>query len=278
MNFKVIAGAGALVWMAAVVPAGAADIPSAPIVKAPVMVPATQSWYGFYIGGNAGYGWGRDSTTFTPDAFFLPLVLSSGIPLTNTGSSRGFVGGITYGSNYQFNSIVVGLDSDFDFSDIKRSATFNGAVAGIPFTNTTSQKLDWFSTTRVRAGFLIDPHWLLFAAGGLASGRAEASSNTTVNVAGGCLVPGNCPFGSVAKNLWGWTVGGGIEYASGPWQFRAEYLHYDLGNLTFTVRDPLLPFNVIGASTRFSGDIVRGSITYRFNWTLLGLLFGTDHL
>src|SRR5215831_2962623 len=98
MNFKVIAGAGALVWMAAVVPASAADIPSAPIVKAPVMVPVTQNWYGFYIGGNVGYGWGRDSTTFTPDTFFLPLVLAAGIPTTSSGNSRGFVGGITYGS------------------------------------------------------------------------------------------------------------------------------------------------------------------------------------
>src|SRR5262249_12523406 len=160
---------------------------------------------------------GRQSTDFTPDAFFLPLVLASSVA-TNASNPKGFVGGISYGSNYQFNSIVVGFDSDFDFSDIKRSQTFNGVLAGVPFVSTTSTKLDWFSTTRARAGFLIDPHWMLFAAGGLATGRAEASAATTASVAGGCLVPGNCPFGSVAKNLWGWTAGGGIEYANGPWQ------------------------------------------------------------
>jgi hypothetical protein len=52
-----IAGAGALVWMAAVSPSGAADISPAPIVKAPVMVAASESLYGFDLHGD--YGWGK---------------------------------------------------------------------------------------------------------------------------------------------------------------------------------------------------------------------------
>ena len=39
-----------------------------------------------------------------------------------------------------------------------------------------------------------------------------------------------------------------------------------------------VPLNVINASVHERGDMVRGAITYRFNWTLLGLLFGTDRL
>ena len=73
MKRWVIAGAGVLAWMAAVSSAGAADIP-APVVKAPIAVPAKQSWYGFYIGANGGYAWGNNSVEFGPEARheFLP--------------------------------------------------------------------------------------------------------------------------------------------------------------------------------------------------------------
>ena len=138
MKRWVIAGAGVLVWMAAVSPSGAADIPAAPMVKAPIAVPATQSWYGFYIGGNAGYAWGRTSIGYTADAFYGPLLLAAGVPGTLAGNPKGFLGGITYGSNYQINRIVIGLASDFDFSDIKASQNLNGTVNGLPFTVTAA--------------------------------------------------------------------------------------------------------------------------------------------
>jgi outer membrane immunogenic protein len=277
MKLKVIAGAGALVWMSAVSPVLAADIPAAPIVKAPVVVPG-QSWYGSFIGVSGGYGWGNQSVEFRPDAFYLPFLITSGSPLSAAASPRGFLAGVTYGSNWQFGSVVLGTDSDFSFSDIKASQTFAGVLGGAPFTSTTTQKLNWFSTTRLRGGFLLSNNWLLYATGGLAGGRGESTSGTTIPVAGGCVTVGICPSGSASKNLWGWALGGGLEYANGPWQFRAEYLHYDLGTLNYTLRDPFFPFNSIGASTRFSGDMVRGAITYRFNWTVWGLLFGTDRL
>src|SRR6185436_76170 len=147
MKRWVIAGAGVLVWMAAVSPSGAADIPAAPIVKAPIAVPATQSWYGFYIGVNGGYAWGRNGVEFGPDAFYAPLLLAAGIPTSLAGSPKGFLGGITYGSNWQFNRMVLGLDSDFDFSSIKASQTFNGTFTGVPFTATANHEIKWFSTT-----------------------------------------------------------------------------------------------------------------------------------
>ena len=44
------------------------------------------------------------------------------------------------------------------------------------------------------------------------------------------------------------------------------------------MRDLVAPLNVINASVHERGDMVRGAITYRFNWTFLGLLFGTDRI
>src|SRR3954468_13382175 len=51
----------ALVALAA--PAAAADLAARPYAKAPAMIAAAvYDWTGFYIGGNAGYSWGRAST------------------------------------------------------------------------------------------------------------------------------------------------------------------------------------------------------------------------
>jgi len=278
MKRWIIAGAGALVWMAAVSPSGAADIPAAPVVKAPVAVAPTQSWYGFYIGIHGGYGWGRSAIQYTPDAFYAPLLLAAGVPGSAAGSPKGFLGGITYGSNWQFDRIVIGTDSDFSFTDIKASQAFSGTVGGVPFTANASQRLSWFGTTRLRGGFLLGDHILLYGTGGLASGHADSTTTNNVPIAGGCLLAGACATGSGGKNMWGWAAGGGVEYAEGPWQFRVEYLHYDLGTLTYTMRDLVVPLNFINTSVRVNGDMVRGAITYRFNWTPLGLIFGTDKI
>jgi outer membrane immunogenic protein len=278
MKRWVIAGAGALVWMAAASPSGAADIPAAPVAKAPVMVPAKQSWYGFYIGVHGGYAWGNGAIQYTPDAFYAPLFIAAGAPTSAAGKPKGFLGGVTYGSNWQFDRIVLGTDSDFSFTDIKASQTFNGTLGGIPFTANASQRLSWFGTTRVRGGFLLSDNILLYGTGGLASGHADSTTTNNVPIAGGCLIAGACATGTGGKNMWGWAGGGGVEYADGPWQFRVEYLHYDLGTLSYTMRDLVAPLNVINASVRVNGDMVRGAITYRFNWTPLGLIFGTDKI
>ncbi len=210
--------------------------------------------------------------------FYAPFFLASGAPTTLAGNPQGFIGGITYGSNYQFDRMVLGFDSDFSYTDIKASQAFNGTILGIPFTANASQRLNWFGTSRVRGGVLLSDNILLYATGGLASGRIEASSSNIVPIAGGCLLAGACPSGSISKNLWGWAVGGGVEVASGPWQFRAEYLHYDLGTVSYLARDFVVPLASINNSVKVSGDMVRGAITYRFNWTPLGLIFGTDRI
>ena len=69
----------------------------------------------------------------------------AGIPGTLAGNPKGFVGGITYGSNYQFDRLVIGIDSDFDFTNIKSSQTFNGTL---PWRSVhrerRAMKLKWF--------------------------------------------------------------------------------------------------------------------------------------
>ncbi len=249
--------AAALACIALVSPASAADM----AVKARPMAapPPVQNWYGFYIGAHAGYAWSNDSVDFTSATGLLAIGVN--IPGSLGSNSNGFIGGIHWGSNYQFGSVVLGFDSDFSWLD--RDATQTVTLGGI--TTTATQSLDWFGTTRVRAGFLVTPNTLLYATGGLASGRAEV--DITHTAAGTFNI-------NARDTLWGYAIGGGIEYLAGPWMFRVEYLHYDLGDLDFAYTIPAT--GTITTSTNFSGDIVRAGISYKFNWTPLGILMGQD--
>src|SRR5262245_61313794 len=237
-----------------------ADLPAkAPAYAPPVAAP--YNWTGSYIGGNIGYGWGSDPIELTSFAFFPE---GTG-PLSLADNPRGVIGGIQYGTNWQFNRFVLGWDSDFSFSNIKASQTvFSG-----PTTTSAEQKLDWLSTTRGRVGYLIFESLLLYGTGGLASGRASA--NTLITQAG-CPI-GGCLFGNEWKTRWGWAAGGGLEYAIGPWLARAEYLHYDLGDLNYDVIDQR-GVTLVTGTNKVSGDIVRGALSYKFNWTFWDLIFG----
>jgi len=239
-----------------------ADMP----VKAPAYAPpqaAPYNWTGSYIGGNFGYAWGSDPINLTPGTAFPGTV-----PLSLADNPRGVLGGIQYGTNWQFNRFVLGWDSDFSFSDIKASQTVVTLPGGI--VTSGAQKLDWLSTTRGRAGYLLTDNLLLYGTGGLANGRATADTFITL---AGCPL-GTCSSGSESKTLWGWEAGGGLEYAMGHWLLRAEYLHYDLGNLNYSVFDPRTPVGWVGASNKVSGDIVRGAVSYKFDWTFWDLIFG----
>jgi outer membrane immunogenic protein len=252
--------------------ASAADMP----VKAPMApaapVAAPYSWYGFYIGGQVGYDWSREAINLTPDVNYTPAFLFGAVPYSLASNPHGVLGGIQWGSNWQFGHIVLGMASDFSFSDIKASQTSFNTVNPAGITIVGSQKLTWFSTSRVRGGYTVMDNLLLYGTGGLADGRASASSSVTVT--GACGAGGNCPAGSRTKTLWGWAAGGGMEYAVGHWSVNVEYLHYDLGHLNYNMTDPTAPGAFIGASTKFSGDIVRGGINYRFDWTPLEFIFG----
>jgi outer membrane immunogenic protein len=261
-TLNVIVGAGALVWMS-VGPARAADIPAAPVYyKAPIAAPVVQNWYGFFIGPSGGYAWGRNGVDFTPFA-------AAGVTTSAAGTPTGLLGGIQWGSNWQFNRVVIGTIGDVYYSDIKASQTLGTPVGAVGVNSTIDQHLKWFGTTRLRGGVLATDNMLLYVSGGLASGEGQSSFMPAPGT--GCPAAG-CPFGSASKNMWGWAGGAGIEFMNGPWSARVEYLHYDLGTLSYAVAPPLST-----ASARMSGDLVLGSISYRFNWTLFGLLFGSDH-
>jgi outer membrane immunogenic protein len=231
----------------------AADMP----LKAPP-APSPYNWYGFYVGGSAGYAWGADPIDLTYGSAF-----PAGLPATEAGNSRGFIGGLEYGTNYQFGRWVLGTESDFSFADVTSSQTTS--TGG--FTNSGSEKLSTLSTSRGRAGYTIQDNLLLFGTAGLADGTVKTSVASSDSSCPPCFL------GSTSKTLWGWAAGAGIEYANGPWSAKLEYLHYDLGDLNLTMTDPTGTI-LASTSTRFAGDIVRAGVNYHFTWTPWDLIFG----
>src|SRR3982751_3665652 len=81
----------------------AADMPSRPYTKAPVMAPVqVYDWTGFYIGGHAGGAWAQSDWTFA-NASFFSNVAGDRIGFEPTG----WLAGAHVGFNYQINQFVL---------------------------------------------------------------------------------------------------------------------------------------------------------------------------
>lgn len=268
MKKSILAAVAAVAFLSA--PALAATKYHKPVPPPP---PApVPTWTGFYAGANVGYGWGQSSTSYNNfDAFIATLLTPSGIPASLSPTMNGLTGGVQGGYNYQIGRTVVGIEADYSALSMKGNAASNlpGNSFGVPLTTATSQqnKLTWLSTIRGRLGVLATPDWLLYATGGLAIGRAEASTSVFGNFGGGPCVgfAGLCAASSVSSTRTGWTAGGGTEYSLGQhWTVKAEYLYFDLGTASYGVAGVFIPGNQLQANAKFTGQIARAGINYRF--------------
>jgi outer membrane immunogenic protein len=256
-------GVSSLLVAATLTAANAADLTptyKAPLYKAPPAV--VQSWTGFYVGANGGYGWGRwDSNS-------LAAIFPDGVTTNADPNVSGWFGGVTAGYNWQTSQQwVLGIEGDFDWSGERASDSASGTTSAIspigtglcdihaPCTLTTTTtsanewRKEWFATVRARAGYLIDPTWLVYGTGGIAfAGAKFSSSSTTTSTLTdsiGDIVNPNSPFligtpttasagFSQAQTVVGFAVGGGIEkMLSRDWSLKAEYLFMDFGTHTF---------------------------------------------
>ena len=255
---KKLVGVSAIAAFAFVGAANAADMPvkAQPITPAPVIY----NWSGFYVGATAGYNRGKADITYSPASFLVPAdvtaISAQGSPSL---SSNSFTGGVELGYNAQWNQLVAGIVSDFQYIGLKASAggTFATPSAG-PHVMNTEVKADWLVTLRGRVGYAFD-RTLLYATGGL------AVSNISFSQSDAFL--GSTDAFSISKTKAGWTVGGGVEYAlPDRWSLRAEYLYVDLGHVggpsTFTFA--LVPF-ATAYDARVRDNIVRLGVSYKLN-------------
>ena len=245
----------------------AADLPSrrAPPVYIPPPIPVF-TWTGFYIGGDIGYGFGKDTaTSFAGRAATTYLV----------GKHDGVIGGGHIGYNFSTQSIlggaaggiagipfvggfggaggVIGVEGDITGSNYRGAVIFPGA----PGLRESTQQ-DVAGSVRGRVGIAVD-RALFFATGGVAFGEFQ-SRYSAFNAAGGTLNV------DTTHQRIGYTVGGGVEYAiTTNWSLRGEYRYSDFGTYTDTTAA------AYGFNTRHKDIVQRATVgfSYKFESPML---------
>lgn len=220
---------------------------------------AVYNWTGFYIGANAGYGWGRDPFSEALTEFIPPAQ-----PVTLSGpNSQGFLGGFQAGANWQTRSVVGGLEIDLSGSSVKGTSSVAGVLFGTPFTQMQTDKFDWLGSGRARLGYLVTPDTLLYGTGGLAWTRLTQTA-TAVN-------PFDTTVTTTPSWRFGWAAGAGAEMRlwNSNWIGRVEYLHYDFGNAGSTIggltNGVLFEYTVDTTSRHLTVDTVRAGVDYQFH-------------
>jgi outer membrane immunogenic protein len=208
-------------------PSLAADAPPGrymPPPRAAAYVPFF-SWNGFYLGLSAGYGFGQSNWTNS----------ATGATTGDFDINGGLIGG-TLGYNIQLSAVVVGVEADLAWSNIKGSSTTNCAACE------TSNS--WLGTARGRIGYAFD-RVLPYFTGGAAFGDIKG----TVGAA------------TFSETQVGWTVGAGVEYAFiSNWSAKVEYLYVDLGAASCSAAcSGGVPFEA-----SFTSNIVRAGVNYKF--------------
>jgi outer membrane immunogenic protein len=210
----------------------------------PKITPVPYSWTGCYLGIAGGGAWGR-SSHISGDAATL------GLPITNDYDLRGGIAGVEYGCNWQTGSWVLGTESDFSWTNLR-----GGARNIAPFNtgSISNTREHWLSTSRIRVGFLPSEQLLVYVTGGLATASVEAFVDATA-IAGGTA--------SESRTRWGWTAGGGAEYALGNgWSAKADYLYVRLNNHEYLNPGP--PGFAIRGNVPVDEHILRVGVNYKF--------------
>ncbi len=179
-------------------------------------------WSGCYVGINGGGGASASNfSTNVGTGTYLTGTDPATVDLDGGGSANDTraIGGGQVGCNWQTNTVVFGLEGDFDYfhSNANFYNNTDTLAAGTAFTVGQSLTTNYLATVRPRIGIAADRN-LAYITGGVAFTDASYTE-TYSDAAGG--------FGSASasKFLTGWTAGAGWEYAwTDHWTIKFEYL------------------------------------------------------
>ena len=212
--------------------ASAADI-KLPIVRKAPPAPASNA-PSFYAGVHGGYGWSRFSSPDDPENDFW---------------TRGFLGGVQLGVNYQLNGFVVGAEGDFSWASIMGSS----ATAFAGTTLSGSVRHTYFATLAGRLAYAFG-RTLPYVRGGAAWTHYKYSFDA----------PGiGNAFGTFSRT--GWMLGIGVEHAF--WDnvsAKLEYNYLDFGTRT----ENLTTTGALGADPadiRLVAHLLKLGLNYRFS-------------
>jgi outer membrane immunogenic protein len=249
-------------------PAAAADMgyPRMPM-KAPSYAPAF-SWTGTYVGANLGGIWGFFDVNPTTTNNITGAVGAPGLMSIN---NTNLIGGVQAGYNWQIGQWVLGFEQDYQFTGLKRTATF-AAPAGLFLAgDSIAVKTDYLAATRAKVGMAWD-RAMSYAAGGLETGMFDVTSGYVTRGAGGSPALG---FTDADKLHFGFNVGAGVDYAVTNNVFiGVEYRYLNLGKETYNL-GAFTPAGVAAQTVASTVNLSASEVTARLNFKLGGLgLFG----
>ncbi|MFZ5671572.1 MAG: outer membrane protein [Pseudomonadota bacterium] len=228
---------------------------------ADIIEPAAYDWSGPYLGLQAGYGWGENdirNETLPPDTTNETLQRGGSDPLVTDPSRDGsiklgdFIGGLHAGYSWQSDSLVLGAEGDIEYSGLSGDTRYYLAPPEEGFTpaGKIEQDINWLGSLRVRAGLAFD-RALVYATGGLAVGDIDMKvTNTDEHSV------------DATETAWGWTIGGGFEFAlTDAVSARIEYRYTDLAGT-----DVGSPIEKLGEKVEFDNDFhaVRAGLSWHF--------------
>ncbi len=261
MKFRVLTAA-ALVTLAALGSASAADLGVAPIYKALPPPAPVYNWTGCYVGGGGGYAfWQQDS-----------FVTSGGTAVTasQTNGGKGWFGQGQVGCDYQFTAPLFGLQTVVGaFTDIA-GGSITGSNSFAPVTGSEKESSTW--AVGGRAGVLVTPRFLTYFDGGYTQARFDGV-NYNIAIAGG----GPSGLSLAAQTYNGWFIGSGFEYAfewlgmSGLF-LKTEFRYSQYGGNGVSVPISGTPVGGIALpanpalNSQKATEFVSTELVYRFNW------------
>jgi outer membrane immunogenic protein len=243
----------------------AADLPSRQAPPPAYVAVPVFTWTGFYVGVNAGYGFGgskQNNVDIPAGTFASAPGVSGTLSPSSSGNDGGFVGGGQIGYNYQVGHVVFGVETDIQYADLGHgsgtySTTFTG-TGTLPTTFTAidnRRNIDWFGTVRGRVGYAFD-RFLVYGTGGLAYGGGSSSSTACSIVA--------CDDDTKI----GYAAGAGVEYAFTPnWTAKIEGLYVNLGkagNGTYGYDAAGTVYTVSSTKQDQDFGVVRAGVNYKF--------------
>jgi outer membrane immunogenic protein len=202
---------------------------------------SAQNWSGFYAGVNVGGS--RSMTDFSsslpcaPNCVYFTPGGSNALNRKGTGSanSSAFAGGVQAGYNVQSAAFVFGIEADINSIRIDANRgvhhVYPGTAEGIDVDDKI--QMSYLATLRPRIGY-VSGEWLFYATGGLAITNLKHSfSNNEFGRGTGCSAVfgiNHCGSGTSSSH-YGWTIGGGVEWAFAKnWSLKGEYLYTDFGS------------------------------------------------
>ena len=254
MKFRVLTAA-ALVTIAALGSASAADLGVAPLYTAPPVY----NWTGCYVGGGGGYAfWQQDSFSTT----------ANGVPLTASQSNggKGWFGQGQVGCDYQFTAPLFGVQTVIGaFGDIA-GGSINGSSSFPGFTGSERESSTW--AVGGRAGVLVTPRFLTYFDGGFTQARFDGV-NYNFAFAGG----GPAGLSLAAQTYNGWFIGTGFEYAFTWLPINGLFLKTEFRYSQYGGNGVSVPITAasgvptgLALNSQKATEFVSTELVYRFNW------------